>query len=73
MGRLKRVLARLETVLGRHGSLEAVLGALRPGARTILDTVLGGQNRSGATPEVVSELLSGELYQGFEAQKRNKR
>ena len=73
LGRLGRVLARLETVLGRHGSLEAVLGALRPGARTILNAVLGGQNRSGATPADVSELFSGELYEGFEAKKRNTR
>ena len=56
LGQLKHVLARLETVLGRHGSLEAVLGALRWGARTILDAVLGGQNRSGATPVMVSEV-----------------
>ena len=34
----------LEIVLDRHGSIEAVLGALRPGARSILDAVLGGLN-----------------------------
>ena len=32
-----------------------------------------GQNRSGATPVVVSELLSGELYEDFAAKKRNER
>ena len=59
---LGRFLACLETILCHHGSLEAVLGALRWGAGSILDAVLGGQNRSGATLVVVSELLRGELY-----------
>ena len=73
MEQLGRFLACLETILGHHGSLEAVLGALRRGAGSILDAVLGGQNRSGAPPVVVSELSSEEPYKGFEAKKRNER
>ena len=52
LGRLGHALARLETVLGRYGSLEAVLDALSPtrrGARA-------AENRSGLTLAAVSEL-----------------